>query len=188
MTVNNRWFQLCASVVVMVMIANLQYAWTLFVQLLLQGNAWKLSDVQWAFTLFILCQTWVQPLEGWLIDRLGPRRFISLAGVLCGAGWAGLGYATTLPGLYTLYAVAGVGAALVYSASMGSALKWVRERRGLAAGIMAAGFGSGTRAVHPDDRVPDSVPGISRGVRDDRCLPGGRDSGRRAVSAISRGS
>jgi OFA family oxalate/formate antiporter-like MFS transporter len=146
---NNRWFQLVASLIAMIMIANLQYAWTLFVKPLQQGNGWTLSNVQWAFTLFVLFQTWVQPLEGWLIDRMGPRVFISTAGVLCGAGWAGLGYATSLPMLYTLYAVAGIGAALVYSASIGSALKWFRERRGLASGIMAAGFGGGTALFIP---------------------------------------
>jgi OFA family oxalate/formate antiporter-like MFS transporter len=149
MKINNRWFQLTASVIAMIMIANLQYAWTLFVKPLQQGNGWALSDVQWAFTLFILCQTWVQPLEGWLIDRMGPRVFISAAGVLCGLGWAGLAFATTLPMLYSLYALAGVGAALVYSGSIGSALKWFRERRGLAAGIMAAGFGGGTALFIP---------------------------------------
>ena len=74
------------------MIANLQYAWTLFVKPLQQGTGWKLSDIQWAFTLFILFQTWMQPLEGWLIDRMGPRVFISVAGVLCGDRLGGLGY------------------------------------------------------------------------------------------------
>ena len=96
MSINNRWFQLCASLVAMIMIANLQYAWTLFVQPMQAATGWKLSDVQFAFTLFILCQTWVQPLDGWLIDRLGPRGFISVAGILCGLGWAGMGYATSL--------------------------------------------------------------------------------------------
>ena len=72
----------------MIMIANLQYAWTLFVKPLQAGTGWKLSDIQFAFTLFILFQTWVQPLDGWLIDRLGPRGFISAAGLLCGLGWA----------------------------------------------------------------------------------------------------
>ena len=121
---NNRWFQLGASIVAMVMIANLQYAWTLFVKPLQVGTGWKLSDIQLAFTLFILFQTWVQPLDGWLIDRLGPRGFISAAGLLCGLGWAGLAYATSLPMLYALYCVAGIGAAFVYSGSIGSALKW----------------------------------------------------------------
>ena len=149
MTLNNRWVQLSASLVAMIMIANLQYAWTLFVKPLQQAHGWKLSDVQWGFTLFILCQTWVQPFEGWLIDRLGQRVFITLAGVLCGLGWAGLSRASTLTELYALYATAGIGASVVYGASMGSALKWFRERRGLASGIMAAGFASGTSLFIP---------------------------------------
>jgi OFA family oxalate/formate antiporter-like MFS transporter len=149
MTVNNRWFQLGASLVAMIMIANLQYAWTLFVKPIQANTGWALSDVQWAFTLFVLFQTWVQPLDGWLIDRMGPRTFISAAGVLCGLGWAGMGYATSLPMLYGLYCAAGVGAAFVYSGSIGSALKWFKERRGLASGIMAAGFGGGTALFIP---------------------------------------
>jgi OFA family oxalate/formate antiporter-like MFS transporter len=148
-SINNRWFQLSASLVAMVMIANLQYAWTLFVQPLQGATGWKLSDIQFAFTLFILCQTWVQPLDGWLIDRLGPRGFISMAGILCGLGWAGMGYATSLPMLYVLYCLAGTGAAFVYSGSIGSALKWFKDRRGLASGIMAAGFGGGTALFIP---------------------------------------
>jgi OFA family oxalate/formate antiporter-like MFS transporter len=149
MNINNRWFQLCASVIAMIMIANLQYAWTLFVQPLQQGTGWKLSEIQYAFALFILFQTWVQPLDGWLIDRMGPRWFISVAGLLCGLGWAGMGFAKTLPMLYTLYCAAGIGAAFVYSGSIGSALKWFKERRGLASGIMAAGFGGGTALFIP---------------------------------------
>jgi OFA family oxalate/formate antiporter-like MFS transporter len=147
--VNNRWFQLVASLVAMIMIANLQYAWTLFVQPLQAGTGWALSDIQVAFTLFILFQTWIQPLDGWLIDRLGPRGFISAAGLLCGLGWAGMGYATSLPMLYGLYCLAGMGAAFVYSGSIGSALKWFKDRRGLASGIMAAGFGGGTALFIP---------------------------------------
>jgi MFS transporter, OFA family, oxalate/formate antiporter len=149
MKLHNKWFQLVAALICMIMIANLQYAWTLFVKPLQVGTTWKLSDIQFAFTLFILFQTWVQPFDGWLIDKLGPRGFISAAGLLCGLGWAGMGYATTLPMLYALYCVAGVGAAFVYSASMGSALKWFKGRRGLASGIMAAGFGGGTALFIP---------------------------------------
>ena len=146
---NNRWFQLVASLTAMIMIANLQYAWTLFVQPLREGNGWALADVQFAFTLFILFQTWVQPLDGWFIDRLGPRGFITAAGLLCGLGWAGMGYATSLPALYVLYCAAGTGAAFVYSGCIGSALKWFKDKRGLASGIMAAGFGGGTALFIP---------------------------------------
>jgi len=147
--VNNRWFQLGASLVAMIMIANLQYAWTLFVNPIREGNGWTLADVQWAFTVFILFQTWVQPLDGWLIDRLGPRGFITAAGLLCGLGWAGMGYATSLPALYALYALAGTGAAFVYSGCIGSALKWFHDRRGFASGVIAAGFGGGTAIFIP---------------------------------------
>ena len=149
MSINNRWFQLCASLIAMIMIANLQYAWTLFVTPLQADTGWKLSDIQVAFTLFILCQTWVQPLDGWLIDRIGPRGFITAAGVLCGLGWAGMGYATSLPMLYVLYCLAGIGAAFVYSGAIGCALKWFKAQRGLASGIMAAGFGGGTALFIP---------------------------------------
>src|SRR4051794_11340747 len=133
----------------MVMIANLQYSWTLFVEPMKTATGWKLSDIQWAFTLFILFQTWVQPAQGFLIDRLGPRIFTTLAGVLCGIGWTGLGYVTSIPMLYTLYVIAGIGAALIYGGCMGSALKWFTKERGFAAGLTAAGFGGGTALFIP---------------------------------------
>lgn len=149
MTIRHRWFQLGAALLAMIMIANLQYSWTLFVKPLQTATHWNLKDIQFAFALFIVFQTWVQPVDGWLIDRLGPRGFISAAGLLCGLGWAGLGYATSLPMLYSLYCIAGIGAAFVYSASIGSALKWFKDKRGLASGIMAAGFGGGTALFVP---------------------------------------
>jgi OFA family oxalate/formate antiporter-like MFS transporter len=139
----NRWVRLGAAVVAMMMIANLQYAWTLFVEPIRAATHWKLSDVQWGFTLFIFFETWAMPCSGWLIDRIGPRLFLSVAGVLCGAGWAALGHATTLTELYLLYSLAGFGAALVYCGSTGIGLKWFPDKRGLAAGLIAAGFGSG---------------------------------------------
>src|SRR5262245_34442550 len=137
-------FQLAASLIAMVMIANLQYAWTLFVGPIRAARGWQQSDIQGAFTLFILLQTFVQPLDGWLIDRMGPRILITVAGILCGSGWSAMGYASTLTQLYICYALAGVGAAFVYSGCIGSALKWYPHRRGFAAGLIAAGFGSGS--------------------------------------------
>jgi OFA family oxalate/formate antiporter-like MFS transporter len=110
---------------------------------------WKLSDVQWAFSIFVACQTWFMPSSGWLIDRVGPRQFMTLGGLLCGAGWAMLSQANSLPALYMFYAATGIGAALVYCGSMGVALKWFPDRRGLAAGITAAAYGSGTALFIP---------------------------------------
>jgi MFS transporter, OFA family, oxalate/formate antiporter len=147
--IHNRWFQLVASLIAMIMIANLQYSWTLFVEPMRTATGWKLSDIQWAFTLFILFQTWVQPAQGFLIDRLGPRVFTTIAGVLCGIGWTGLGFVTSLPMLYTFYVLAGIGAALIYGGCIGSALKWFTKERGFAAGLIAAGFGGGTALFIP---------------------------------------
>ena len=145
----SRWFRLASAVVAMIMIGNLQYSWTLFVKPLIAAHHWKLSDVQWAFTFFIACPTWFMPCAGWLIDRFGPRRFMTVAGLLCGGGWAALGNVTSLQALYALYAAAGVGASLVYCGSMGVALKWFPDKRGLAAGVTAAAFGSGTALFVP---------------------------------------
>ncbi len=145
----NRWVQLSGSLVAMIMIANLQYAWTLFVEPIRQATGWKLSDIQWGFTIFIVFETWIMPLEGWLIDRMGPRIFTTIAGVLCGVGWCGLAFAATRWQLYGFYAVAGVGAAFVYSGSIACALKWFPDKRGLASGIIAGGFGSGAALFIP---------------------------------------
>ncbi len=84
----NRWLRLGAAVVAMIMIANLQYSWTLFVKPIIAATGWKLSEVQWGFTFFIAVETWGMPLSGWLIDRVGPRFFMTFGGLLCGAGWA----------------------------------------------------------------------------------------------------
>src|SRR5262249_19660547 len=149
MTMNNPWFQLVAALISMIMIANLQYAWTLFVNPIQDATAWKLAEIQGAFSFFVLLQTWVQPLDGWFIDRMGPRKFITVAGVLCGFGWSAIAYAATLPQLYFFYGLAGIGAAFVYSGAIGSALKWFPTRRGMASGIIAAGFGGGTALFIP---------------------------------------
>jgi OFA family oxalate/formate antiporter-like MFS transporter len=149
MRIDNRWFQLSAAAIAMVMIANLQYSWTLFVEPLRQSTGWKLSDIQWAFTLFIVFPTLLQPLQGWLIDRMGPRLFFSIAGVLCGIGWSTLGYVSTLPMFYALYVLAGIGAGLVAGGAIGMMLKWFTTRRGLACGIVSAGFGGGTALFIP---------------------------------------
>jgi len=145
----NRWIRLTAAVAAMIMIGNLQYAWTLFVRPMMAANHWKLSETQWGFTIFIAVMTWSMPLSGWLIDRLGPRVFMSVAGVLCGAGWAGLGQAHSLTGFYVLYALAGLGNGFVYCCSTAFGLKWFPDKRGVASGLIAAGYGSGAAFFNP---------------------------------------
>src|SRR5260370_37852788 len=151
-----RWVQLVGSVVAMVMIANLQYAWTLFVEPIHVVKGWKLSDIQTAFTLFLVFETWIMPVEGWLIDHMGPRYFITIASVLCGVGWTALGFVTTLWQLYLFYSIAGIGAAFVYSGSIGAALKWFPDKRGLPSGLIAAGVGA--RFAHVIPPFPQLLP------------------------------
>lgn len=149
----NRWIRLAAAIVAMIQIANLQYAWTLFVKPMREAHGWGLADVQWGLTVFIALETWAMPLCGFLIDRRGARLLMTIGGILCAVGWAGLGTVTSLWQLYLFYALAGFGAAIVYCGSLGVALKWFPDKRGLAAGAIAAGFGSGSALFIPSLRA-----------------------------------
>ncbi len=140
----SRWSQLALGIVCMVMIANLQYGWTMFVPSIEKAHGWGLPAIQGAFTLFVICETWLLPLEGYVIDRIGPRFTVLAGGLLIGASWVMNSYADTLTFLYVAAAVGGLGAGLVYGATVGNALKWFPDRRGLAAGLTAAGFGAGS--------------------------------------------
>ena len=142
-----RWIQLTIGVVCMVMIANLQYGWTLFVTPMATAHHWSLPAIQVAFTIFVATETWLVPVEGWLVDKFGPKAVTIAGGVLVAVGWAMNSQAESLTFLYVGQAVGGVGAGAVYGTCVGNALKWFPERRGLAAGITAAGFGAGSAAT-----------------------------------------
>lgn len=147
---SKRWIQFGSAVIAMIMIANLQYAWTLFVKPLQDSHKdWSLKAIQYGFTLFIFLETWITPVEGWLIDRLGPRIFLTLGGLLVGIGWTGMGFAQSLTQLYVLYGTAGVGAAFIYSGSIATALKWFPDKRGTVSGFITAGFGAGSALFIP---------------------------------------
>src|SRR5512142_1721381 len=136
-----RWWQLIGCVTMMMAIANLQYAWTLFTIPLTKALGVKLSAVQLAFTLFILFETWLVPFEGYLIDKPGVRKVVSVVAVLVSLAWVGAGSVHSLGGLYVWYSIGGVGAGAVYGACMGLALKWFPDHRGLAAGMTAGAYG-----------------------------------------------
>jgi MFS transporter, OFA family, oxalate/formate antiporter len=140
----HRWAQLVACIIAMMAIANLQYAWTLFTIPLTQSLGVKLSVVQVAFTIFVLAETWLVPFEGYIIDRLGARLMVTIGGFLVGMSWVGSGLANSVTALYIWYALGGIGAGAVYGASIGVALKWFPDRRGLAAGLTAGSYGIGT--------------------------------------------
>jgi len=139
-----RWLQLFIGIVCMAMIANLQYGWTLFVNPISVKFGWTRAAIQVAFTIFVLTETWLVPIEGYLVDRFGPRPVVLVGGLLCGIAWVMNAYADSLTLLYIAAAIGGIGAGAVYGTCVGNALKWFADRRGLAAGLTAAGFGAGS--------------------------------------------
>jgi OFA family oxalate/formate antiporter-like MFS transporter len=127
----------------MALIANLQYGWTLFVNPIDAKNHWGRTAIQLSFTIFVVVETWLVPIEGWLVDKFGPRPVVAGGAILAGLGWVINSYAGSLSMLYFGAVICGVGAGCVYGTCVGNALKWFPDRRGLAAGLTAAGFGAG---------------------------------------------
>src|SRR5499427_106309 len=146
----NRVVQLVAGVICMVMIANLQYGWTYFVDPINAKFNWGRPAIQVAFTIFVATETWLVPVEGWFVDRFGPRIVVMFGGIVVALAWMLNSFASSLPMLYLGMLISGIGAGAVYGTCVGNALKWFADRRGLAAGLTAAGFGAGAAAtVYP---------------------------------------
>jgi MFS transporter, OFA family, oxalate/formate antiporter len=135
--------QLCAGIVCMAMVANLQYGWTIFVSPLAAQHHWSMKEIQVAFTLFVLFEPWLVPFEGYLADRFGPRPVVMVGALLVAWSWIVYSRADTLGALYAGGILGGIGTGFVYGTCIGNALKWFEKRRGLAAGLTAAGFGAG---------------------------------------------
>jgi OFA family oxalate/formate antiporter-like MFS transporter len=138
-----RWLQLAMGIVCMAMIANLQYGWTLFVDPINDKYHWSRAAIQLSFTFFVVTETWLVPLEAWFVDRFGPSVVIAVGGFMVAASWVLDSYASSLEMLYLGSIVAGIGSGCVYGTCVGNALKWFPDKRGLAAGATAAGFGAG---------------------------------------------
>lgn len=139
----NPWVQLVIGVICMASVANLQYGWTLFVNPIDAKFHWGRPAIQVAFSIFVLIETWLVPVEGYLVDRFGPRWVVLGGGVLVAIAWGINSSASTLSVLYAAAAIGGIGTGCVYGTCVGNALKWFPGRRGLAAGITASGFGAG---------------------------------------------
>ena len=144
---SHRWTQLILGVICMVLIANLQYGWTLFVNPIAKATNWSVADIQIAFSIFVALETWLTPVEGWLADHIGPkngpRLVTAVGGILVALGWIINAKAGSLGMLYFGAVVTGTGAGAVYATCVGNAVKWFPDRRGLAVGLTAAGFGAG---------------------------------------------
>src|SRR5688500_6277415 len=140
----SRWAQLVYGVACMVAASNIQYSWTQFVPEIQEAHGWERAAIQTAFSIFVVVQTWCTPFVGALIDRLGPRTLVIFGGVLTGLAWVINSYATSLPGFYVGSVVGGLGVGAVYATCINNAIKWFPDKRGLAVGLTAPGYGSGT--------------------------------------------
>jgi len=140
----NRWLQLIVGIVGMVAIANLQYGWTLFVSPIDNQFHWGKAAIQVGFSLFVLAETWLVPFEAYLVDSYGPQVVVAVGGIMVGLAWILNSAADSLAMLYAGGIIGGIGAGIVYGTASGAALKWFPDRRGLAAGLTAAGFGAGS--------------------------------------------
>jgi OFA family oxalate/formate antiporter-like MFS transporter len=146
----------------MIMVANLQYGWTLFVGPMNKAHGWDVASIQLAFSIFVALETWLTPLEGWIVDLLGARRgaklMVAFGGIFIGIGWVINAEAETLTMLYLGAVISGIGGGAVYATCVGQAVKWFPDRRGLAVGLTAAGFGAGAAlTVVPIRAVIDSA-------------------------------
>lgn len=139
-----RWVQLIAAIACMVAIANLQYAWTLYVPEIEKAHGWSRASIQTAFTIFVIFQTWLTPVEGIFLDRFGPRLMVMVGGILAGLSWYIDSLANSLIIFYIAGVLGGIGAGTVYIAAANVAVSWFADRRGLASGLVGAGFGAGT--------------------------------------------
>src|ERR1700761_1141612 len=142
-----RWTQLIVGIICLVLIANLQYGWTLFVNPINKVHGWSIAEIQLAFSIFIALETWLTPVEGWIVDALGarngPRLMVAFGGIMVALGWIVNAYAQSLTALYAGAVIGGVGGGAIYATCVGQAVKWFPDRRGLAVGLTAAGYGAG---------------------------------------------
>ena len=157
-----RWGQLVFGIMCMVLIANLQYGWTLFVNPINKAHGWSIAEIQLAFSIFIALETWLTPVEGWIVDMLGARRgpklMVAFGGIMVALGWIINSYAQSLEMLYLGAVVGGTGGGAVYATCVGQAVKWFPDRRGLAVGLTAAGYGAGAAlSVVPIRAVIDAA-------------------------------
>jgi len=140
----NRWNQLVLGVIAMMAISSPQYTWTLFTGPLNQKLGTTLAELQWTFSLLIVLQTWFSPFQAYLVDRFGPRLLISVGAILSGGSWVLAALSDNLWALYLTYGViGGFGTGIIYVGIIGLMVRWFPDRRGLAAGLAAAGYGFG---------------------------------------------
>jgi oxalate/formate antiporter len=139
-----RWVQLLLGVIAMMAISSPQYVWTLFTGPLNAELGTTLAEIQVTFSLLIVLQTFFSPFQAYLVDRFGPKLLISIGAIMSGGSWVLAAQASSLTALYVTYGViGGFGTGIIYVGIIGLMVRWFPDRRGLATGLAAAGYGFG---------------------------------------------
>jgi oxalate/formate antiporter len=140
----SRWVQLLLGVIAMMAISSPQYVWTLFTGPLNAKLGTTLAEIQVTFSLLIVLQTFFSPFQAYLVDRFGPKLLISIGAIMSGGSWVLAAQASSLTALYVTYGViGGFGTGIIYVGIIGLMVRWFPDRRGLATGLAAAGYGFG---------------------------------------------
>lgn len=142
--VNSRWMQLLLGLICMMAISSPQYVWTLFTKPLMTQLGVSLTQLQVTFSILIVLQTFLSPLQGYLIDKFGPKLLLATGALLTGLSWILASSADTLMSVYLTYGVlGGVGTGIIYVGIVGLMVAWFPDKRGMTAGVVAAGYGMG---------------------------------------------
>ncbi|GFE59905.1 OFA family MFS transporter [Geobacter sp. AOG2] len=140
---SQRWVSLIACMIAS-MCAGFAYAWSVFMKPLITMFHWSAADVSLSFTLIMSTAASTAIFAGKALEYVKPRQLLLFGGVLFGASIASLGYIQSLSQLYICAVLAGVGLGTVYpGATMTNTVRFFPDKRGMASGLLTAGYGSG---------------------------------------------
>jgi oxalate/formate antiporter len=140
----SRWMQLILGLICMTAISSPQYVWTLFTKPLMAQLGVSLTQLQVTFSIFVVLQTFLSPLQGYLIEKFGPKLLLAAGAIMTGLSWVLASSADTLMSVYLTYGLlGGIGTGIIYVGIVGLMVAWFPDRRGMAAGVVAAGYGMG---------------------------------------------
>ncbi len=148
----NRWLILAAAVIMNLCIGTL-YAWSVFAKPLGALFTWAPPALALAFTINHGLSPVAMIGGGFIQDKLGSKTTITIGGLMFAAGLILTGFlseGSSIGKLYLTYStLAGIGGGVVYAGTMANTVKFFPDKRGLAAGICAAGYGCGAMLMAP---------------------------------------
>jgi OFA family oxalate/formate antiporter-like MFS transporter len=148
----NRWVIAVAAVIMQICLGAV-YGWSVFVKPLVAAENWKLTEVSLNFTVTLVFLGFGTVIGGLWLDRVGPRKVATVAGILYGIGYLVAGYAVGQHSLYQMYfgygLITGIGMGMGYICPVATLVKWFPDMRGLMTGVAVCGYGFGALIMSP---------------------------------------